>query len=460
MTYAEHATLGEKDARRIEAAGEAIGALPEWREAVEIIGEIERDGLVAAVPTLVALWRDCAVVPVRNAAGRALFTLGTADAHDALQRTLDRADHHATSLAIRSFVLTDPARAFDRLSPYLSDESLRGAGGVHIASEILWFFQSRQRLGAGDERWMDVVDRLLREDGRWVRRALELRRDRRVEEAARTLLRALTSAELDEALARYPDPPAPAPRGYEGRRDFVSRYAAGDHQGVWGELRELGRIADPALREEVGAVAALTMKRVGENVARVTERLGKAGYPFDGTAAPWSPPLPDVEEHIRRIEHAARGPCPIALRAFWSVVGEVMWKHAEDVDVVSAPWGELRIAECDPLYVDGPKTLWWCVEDWLAERQEVHPEAVGPLILSLAPDYLHKANISGGAPYGIRMPSEEADPLFENEEHAGTFVEYLRLCFEGGGFSRLDRVELRGQAKEFVEGLKKGLEPF
>jgi hypothetical protein len=458
----QRVALREEEAREIEGALEAIRAVPEWKHAVDMVEALGRGRVLAAVPTLSGLWRDCPIAPVRHAAGHALFAIGTPAAHEALQSAIELSDDLAAFLAIKSVVVTDPGCAFDRLSPYLADASLDRPGGPQIASAIFCFFQARSPVGVGDEGWIDVPPRVLRKDERWLRRALELRHDRRVEEAARLLLRAVTPAELDEALAQCPLPPpppaaAPAPTG---PRDFLSRYASGEHAAVWHELRNLGTIAHPALREEAAAVAALTMRRVRANVERITDRLRSASYSFDDALPPWSPPAPNVEEQIARIERAAGGPCPIALRAFWSVVGGVFWKHAEDVESASPVWGDLPLAECDPLCIDDAETGWWCVDEWLDERQHMHAEAVGPLFMSLAPDYLHKANISGGAPYGIRLPSELADPQFENESHELPFVDYLRLCFNSGGFSRLDQFERCQDALAFVAMLKKDLEPF
>lgn len=243
--------------------------------------------------------------------------------------------------------------------------------------------------------------------------------------------------------------------GVPATGDRVSRYLAGDHERVWCELRDLGPIGG-SLRDEAAAVAEATMKRARNNVARITARLHASGYPFDNTLPPRTEPSGGVEEDIARIEEAAAGPCPIALAAFWRVVGEVYWKHSEDVDRVDPPWGDLPIAECDPLCVDGARTARTSIETLVEDRQDF----AEPLFLDLAPDYLHKANISGGAPYGMTLPSELADPIFENEEHQLPFIDYLRLCLRNGGFSRFDRYTWSPAATAFVEQLRAGYEPF
>ena len=79
------------------------------------------------------------------------------------------------------------------------------------------------------------------------------------------------------------------------------------------------------------------------------------------------------------------------------------------------------------------------------------------MAIAIAPDDLHKANISGGAPYEIAIPDLRADGELVNERHRLFFVDYLRLCFEFGGFPGYDGAEkLPGE----IAGLKAGLAEF
>jgi hypothetical protein len=460
LTYREHAELGEVEARAREGMVPAIQALPEWQDARELVMCLKRAAYVPAVPLLLRLWRDCPVLPVWLAVGQALFAIGTPDAHAALQGAVDRADGFAfgTSIAVASIVVTEPGRAYELLGPLLSDEGLSGPGGRTIAAMILNAFH--KQAPALEDEPSRACARLLRDDERWVRRALELRKDSSVAGSARALLGALTREELDAALRRWPDPPMPRSPPYAGRRDFVTRYGAGEHDAVWSDLRNAGSVDDTSLREEATAVAVMTMQRVRQNVERVTERLRAAGYPFAESASPWTPPPRDIGDKIARIEKAAGGPCPVSLHAFWTVVGEVSWMRAHRETPLDEPDEPSPIAEADPLCVYGADTTWFSVEEWLERREHEHAEVVGPLDVILAPDYLHKARISGGAPYEVRLPSDLADPLFRNEEHRLPFVDYLRLCFRLGGFSRSDRVPLDATERALVDSLARGLESF
>jgi len=64
-------------------------------------------------------------------------------------------------------------------------------------------------------------------------------------------------------------------------------------------------------------------------------------------------------------------------------------------------------------------------------RQRQRPD---PFVLPLAPDRLHKDNLSGGGPpYGIVLPDGCADGLFAGETTM-PFVSYLNGVFRNGGF--------------------------
>jgi len=61
--------------------------------------------------------------------------------------------------------------------------------------------------------------------------------------------------------------------------------------------------------------------------------------------------------------------------------------------------------------------------------------------LAIAPDDLHKTNISGGAAYHLALPNEGADVEIDNAPGSPLFVAYRRLSFAYGGlpgFALLD----------------------
>ncbi len=231
---------------------------------------------------------------------------------------------------------------------------------------------------------------------------------------------------------------------------FLSRYLGGEHERVWAELVALGpRVREEPVASDARAVARETMRRAKENVGRIIARLGHIGYRFELTPRgddEWRPnpqvhvpPPADIGARIAVFE-AVAGPLPLALRAWYEVVGSVnlMGRHPA--------WDER--AYPDPLVVEGLEGWRYEYESWLYYREE-DPEWIGPFVLPIAPDYYHKAHVSGGEPYGVELPCAAADAPLVNEWHETTLVEYLRLCFRWGGFpgwERLDLGQFRGRS--------------
>lgn len=68
-------------------------------------------------------------------------------------------------------------------------------------------------------------------------------------------------------------------------------------------------------------------------------------------------------------------------------------------------------------------------------------------MLPLAPDRLHKDNVSGGPPYGIIVPDGCADGMFAAEATM-PFVSYLNWVFSSGGFPRRSASPAPGALRE------------
>src|SRR5712672_2409178 len=93
FTHAQWAASGEDANRQALSAGvDAIRRVSNATELADLVRKIGDARLDRAVPALVALWSDCAVSPVRAAAGRALRTIATADARAALIALIEDAD--------------------------------------------------------------------------------------------------------------------------------------------------------------------------------------------------------------------------------------------------------------------------------------------------------------------------------------------------------------------------------
>jgi uncharacterized protein DUF6745 len=233
-----------------------------------------------------------------------------------------------------------------------------------------------------------------------------------------------------------------------GRLPLYDRYVAGEHQAVWRELVEQGPAVrtDPIAADAL-AVAGETMRRVAANVATVVTRLLEMGYRFttpEGRSRPaksaYVPPATRDARHLQRLEKAV-GALPLSLRVFYELVGSVdlIGRHPTlaPVDGSIAP---------DPLVVASVAELESEVGSWDDDD-----------LLMLAPDDLHKANTSGGDPYAIGVPDENADAVLLHERHHLLFVDYLRLCFRLGGFPGYEGVD---DVPAEIETLRAGLLEF
>jgi uncharacterized protein DUF6745 len=210
-----------------------------------------------------------------------------------------------------------------------------------------------------------------------------------------------------------------------GPLPLFERYLAGEHKAVWTELLARGADvrADPYAADAL-AVAYETMRRVRENVATIVAKLAAIDYQFttpEGRVRSRATAhvLPDARtaKRVHQLEKEA-GALPFSVRAFCEVVGAVdlIGRHR----TLAPARGSVAP---DPLVVAG-------VDELLSESEADEDDDV----LALAPDDLHKANVSGGDPYAIAVPDPRADGVLLNERHEMLFVDYLRLCCRFGGF--------------------------
>jgi hypothetical protein len=231
--------------------------------------------------------------------------------------------------------------------------------------------------------------------------------------------------------------------------NYFERYVNGDLEQVWNDLQSLG----PSVRNsetfaQAQTIATETMGRVRRNCETLIFRLGELGYVFDKypdgsprsfRLPPLTPPSDQMRADIAELETQA-GPLPISLVSFWNEVGAV------DLVGMGPGWSD----GLDPLVVDPP-------EGALAMHFDIGDgEGSASLFAGLAPDDLHKDNVSGGDPYGVDLPNPSADFIFQNEGHRLHFVEYLRLAIlTWGGFPGLDEDPVPfSPLNELIEGLE------
>jgi hypothetical protein len=221
--------------------------------------------------------------------------------------------------------------------------------------------------------------------------------------------------------------------------NWVERYRAGAREQVWHELRQYGRqVREPRLAAEAQAVCDEMARRARHNLEVLVERLRADGYRFhtnDGSETPVEPladPGPGAEELVTWLDETFGG-IPMAVSSWLRLVGDVWlvgthpeWPESSAADplVVELEGARYRGISVREHYVN-ELDAW---REWSREE----PGAAG-FVLPVAPDRLHKANVSGSDPYGFRLPDATAEGLFVGEV-AMPFVAYLNLVFRHGGF--------------------------
>ena len=240
---------------------------------------------------------------------------------------------------------------------------------------------------------------------------------------------------------------------------FLDRYLNGEYEQVWDELYAQGAaVHQKPLLDDAVSVAKETMLRVRQNIERITTRLYALGYAFgtypdgqtriSGYTQPYHPPKTNIDQEISEFEQLEGvGNLPLSLRFFWQIVGDVNWMGYHPL------WPEYS----DPLVVDPIEAARSEYEDWRYMVNEGDVET-GQFGIPIAPDYFHKDNVSGGAPYTIFVPNAAVDALLEYERHQTTFVNYLRICFTHGGFPGVQWH--KGDIPKIMAQLSDGLVPI
>ena len=415
-----------------QVAIDAVRSVENLNEVRLRISALGQQKYAPAVPILIDIWRRCAVEPIRAATGHALVTIDSPASRAALREGVDDRENLDRILALQT-LLTDEGAPWDKLGPLFAPERLATDAGVRVAADALGFLAPSSYSREGPEWRLESARRLIEKDPRWLDLCVTLRHHPTyLGHVARDALRysdpkvttpALDTAARVAAARKRPQEPAPVPGS------LLARYEAGEHRQVWRELAA----ADPrdlAWREEADLVAVTTMAHVRRNAERLVAALIANGWPVRSEVA--LPGVPgDTELRLRQLEEMSGSPVPSALKAFWRTVGSINLVPAN----AELPHGlPSRLIMLDPLEVESLSEVWSAVEEWRDEANEVHPEIAGPIEVPISADHLHKANISGGAPYSIWLPSESVDPIVRYEPHKVNFTDYLRLAFDRKGF--------------------------
>jgi len=212
---------------------------------------------------------------------------------------------------------------------------------------------------------------------------------------------------------------------------WLDRYLHVDQLETWVILFGLGTRGrqDPDVHDwdDIVAVVTETMRRARRNVERLVELLPAAGWQFKAPKNVHVPPPEGIENDLDALEGEI-GRLPLALRLWLEEVGTVSLEGTHEgwgYDLVDYLQVETSVAEIRREYAD-----------WQDARDRGWK---WPFRISIAPDFLHKNDVGGGAAYSLEAPDDKVDGFLWNEYHQTTFVNYLRIAFSWGGLLGWDR---------------------
>jgi hypothetical protein len=171
------------------------------------------------------------------------------------------------------------------------------------------------------------------------------------------------------------------------------------------------------------------VRKFGQKLEKLKDKLDTLGYAFERPDEVLPGPHADTERILARIEENA-GSVPPCIAVLHREIGSVdfcghhpAWHGCQYPDpIVVLP---LESAECE-------------LDIFIEDGDEYRD---GTYRIPIAPDYYHKADVSGGDFYGIAVPDNRLDvPLLE-EPHDTTLLGYLEIVLKWGGFPGLESVE-------------------
>ena len=198
------------------------------------------------------------------------------------------------------------------------------------------------------------------------------------------------------------------------------------------------RLGEPTFREEAKEFARDVARRARENVERIIDVLAAAGYVFVHPDSVHRPPQDGKSHWFRELEEKGVH-VPLILEAWMIEVGSVnlmgslpSWPlsgyHGIEAEGEGIWYTDPLVVELDAADVRAE------FEEWELSVSEEGREAVGPFQVSIAPDHIHKANVSGGLPYSVDTSRPALDALLFNCRDYSSVFHHVANAFSWGGF--------------------------
>jgi len=168
---------------------------------------------------------------------------------------------------------------------------------------------------------------------------------------------------------------------------------------------------------------------LGRRISELVARLHESGYAFDRLDVVFPGPDPAAPEAIHNIESSI-GELPLALKLFWLRVGSV------DLSGSHPDWQ--ASGYLDQLVVFPSSYALYELQEYLDDQEE-RDRYSQPYVVPIAPDFFHKANVSGGPPYSVSVPAVADDPPLNGTPSPETFLQHVENALRFGGFPGLEQ---------------------
>ncbi len=239
---------------------------------------------------------------------------------------------------------------------------------------------------------------------------------------------------------------------------FYDRYVNGETEKVYADIEQLGQgafLSDNYV--DVEKVLTETFTRISYNLDIIYKELVAINYCFKSdfeynSERPLVKPLAKTEKLLADLDDSMKpfGFVPQSLKLFYKIVGacNLGWDYDTNEDFIWNCADPIQIVSLEDLVSEVTH------KDYLENLENSFAED-GFVSLPLSADYLHKDNISGGPPYSLQLtdkPSIDGQLLYE--EHNTTFINYLRICFDHCGFSRIANKDSNNDYQTFFNKVK------
>lgn len=214
-------------------------------------------------------------------------------------------------------------------------------------------------------------------------------------------------------------------------------------------LGQREELLDNETRQQALTLARKVMMFARRNIELLIDRLDHSGYRFANSYGPFQRPEDDISNCIDEL--ANRGVfVPVALHAWLMEVGAVDFAGSHPDWSRSAYSGFFEEKSGREIWFTDPLVVWFNPRMLEQDASEAKTRWI-----EIAPDVVHKSNVSGGAPVWMSCQVPAFDTCLVGQHGSFTLLSYLRYAFEWSGFPGFEYIP--DAPREMLVELGRGL---